>query len=427
LKEDFLHYIWKHKYLDLKNLKTIEGRAIEIIYIGEHNQNTGPDFLSAQIRIDNQLWAGNIELHVKSSDWYIHGHEKDPNYNNVILHVVWEHDIDIYGENNSIVPSLEVKNNIDLKLLKNYQVLFSKKDKWINCENEIYKIDNFTSENWLERLFIERLEKKSIDLQNLLLASKNDWEFVLMQSLAKSFGLKVNAEAFLNLINSIEFSVIKKERNNLKSLEALFFGHAGLLESSIEEAYYIELQNEFRYLKKKHKLKETTVLPFQFFRLRPNNFPTIRIAQFASLLYKTKNLFSKVMDIKSKNEFYPLFNLTISEFWSNHYSFTASSKKSQKKLSKNFVDLMLINTIIPLRYTYFKYLNEQQQYQTFDIMKRIKSEKNAVVEKFNSLKFNSKNALESQAILQLKSEYCNNQKCLQCEIGNAILKEKLHA
>ena len=422
MKEDFLHYIWKHKLLKLSHLETTQKEKLLLINSGEHNYNAGPDFFNSQIIIEDQRWAGNVEIHVKSSDWYVHGHEKDMNYDSIILHVVWEHDVDIYTKENFVVPTLELKQHIHENILNNYEKLFSKSQKWINCENVISSVDPFIIDNWLERLYVERLEQKSELTQKMLDTSKNDWEAILIKVLFKNFGLKVNGDAFLNLINSIDFSIIRKEKQTLVSLEALLFGQAGLLNDDIQDAYYKTLKMEYNYLLKKHNLQTNLKSQFQFFRLRPNNFPTIRIAQLAALLNQQQNLFSKITTTTQLKDYYKLFDISISEFWKTHYSFTATSKRTYKKLSKKFIDLLLINTIVPLKFIYLRYINELNEEELISTIKLIKPEKNAVIDGFKELNVKCNDALKSQALLQLKNEYCEKNKCMQCAIGNELLR-----
>jgi len=422
VKEDFLHYIWKHKLLKLSQLETTQKDKLFLINSGEHNHNAGPDFFNSQIIIEDQRWAGNVEIHVKSSDWYVHGHEKDINYDSIILHVVWEHDVEIYTKENFVVPTLELKKYINENILNNYKKLFSKSQKWINCENVISSVDPFIIDNWLERLFVERLEQKSELTQKMLDTSKNDWEAVLIKVLFKNFGLKVNGDAFLNLINSIDISIIRKEKQSLISIEALLFGQAGLLNDDIQDAYYKTLQMEYNYLLKKHNLQANMKSQFQFFRLRPNNFPTIRIAQLAALLNQHQNLFSKITTTTQLKDYYKLFDFSISAFWETHYSFTATSKRTYKKLSKKFIDLLLINTIVPLKFIYLKYINELNEEELISTIKLIKPEKNVVIDRFKELNVKCNNALDSQALLQLKNEYCEKNKCMQCAIGNELLR-----
>jgi len=421
MQEDFLHYIWQYKKLDVLHLKTTQNEPIYINSVGQYNLNSGPDFFNAQLKIGEQLWAGNVEIHIKSSDWFIHNHERDTAYNNVILHVVWEHDTEVYRRDNSEIPTLELKNYIDKQLLENYVKLYSNQNKWINCENQFAEVDSFILDHWLERLFFERLERKSNAIQELLINSKYDWEAVLFKLLAKSFGLKVNGEAFFSLAQSIDFSVIRKTQNKQEALEALLFGQAGMLEHDLQEVYYLNLVKEYQFLRQKFQLDNHYVFLMQFFRLRPPNFPTIRLSQLAMLYHTHQNLFSKVISINNLEKFYKLFNISTSSFWETHYTFEKQSKASAKTLSKSFMDLIVINTILPLKFCYSKHIGHNMEDQIFTIASSISSEGNAIVDAFNSLKKVSHSCFQSQALIQLKTEYCNKNKCLQCAVGNAII------
>ena len=423
MQEDFLHYIWKHKKFQINNLKTTTHETVLIIQVGQHNFNSGPDFFNAQLKIDDQFWAGNVEIHVKSSDWFLHNHEQDKAYDNVILHVVWEHDTDVYRKNNTPIATLELKPFVTKEALINYEKLFSKTKKWINCENDIAQVDSFIVQNWLERLYFERLERKSNQINELLADSKNDWEAVLFKMLAKNFGLKVNGDSFLSVANSIDFSIIRKLQSNQTSLEALFFGQASLLEIDNQEVYFQELSKEFQFLKQKFTLSNQSVLPIQFFRLRPPNFPTIRLSQLASLYYNQQNLFSKIIETNHIEDIYKMFSVETSSFWETHYTFDKTSKKSKKRITKAFIDLLLINTIIPLKFAYANYLGKTIDNEIVTLMQQIASEKNSIIEKFNALKLKSTSAVQTQGLLQLKNNYCNKNKCLQCAVGNSILNK----
>tara|TARA_R110002049_G_scaffold116110_1_gene268448 strand:- start:7656 stop:8927 length:1272 start_codon:yes stop_codon:yes gene_type:complete len=423
MQEDFLHYIWKHKKFDVSNIKTQANDAISVVSVGQHNLNSGPDFFNAQLKIGNQLWAGNVEIHIKSSDWFLHNHETDANYDNVILHVVWEHDTDVFRKDNTAIPVLELKNHISKQALHNYEKLFSKSQKWINCEADFTEVDDFKIQNWLERLYFERLERKSETIEQLLKDSKNDWEAVLFKMLVKNFGLKVNGDAFLSMANSFDFSIVRKMQSNQIGLEALFFGQSDLLGTSVQEGYYLQLSKEYQFLKNKFKLSNQNVLPVQFFRLRPPNFPTIRLSQLASLYHEHQNSFSKIMEAKTLEAFYDIFSLGTSAFWESHYTFGKSSRSSKKVLTKNFIDLLLINTIIPIKFSYAKHQGKPIDDDIVNLVQQIASEKNSIIDKFNSLKNISNSALQSQALLQLKNNYCDKNKCLQCAIGNSLLNK----
>ena len=423
MNENLLHFLWKLKLFSVKNLKSTNGEIIHIISNGIHNLNTGPDFLNAKIEIENQVWAGNVEIHINSSDWYKHNHETDKNYDAVILHVVWEHDVEIFRKNNAKIVTLELKNYISKEVLNNYNQLFSKNKKWINCENEIQFIDSFIFENWLERLYFERLEQKSSIIQEILTTNNNNWEAALFILLAKSFGLKVNGDAFLNFANSFDFSIVRKVSNNVEQLEALFLGQAGLLSNKKESIYFERLKKEYKYLKVKFNLTPILGGQVQFFRLRPNNFPTLRLSQLAYLYNKYQNLFSKIIEIDSLELFYSLFEVSTLPFWETHFTFEKESKKSTKKLTKSFIDLVLINTIIPLKFVYLKSLGKSDYSSLFTVLEQIKPEKNSIISRYNDLKIKSSNAFKTQALLQLKSEYCSKQLCLQCAIGKTILNK----
>ena len=423
MNENLLHFLWKLKLFSVNNLKSTNGELIHIISNGIHNLNTGPDFLNAKIEIENQVWAGNVEIHIKSSDWYKHNHETDKNYDAVILHVVWEHDVEIFRENNAKIATLELKNYISKEVLNNYNQLFSKNKKWVNCENEIQSIDSFIFDNWLERIYFERLQQKSTMILEMLAVNKNNWEATLFMLLAKSFGLKINGEAFLNFASSFDFSLVRKVSNNVEQLEALFFGQAGLLSNKKESIYFEKLKKEYEYLQVKFRLTPILGGQVQFFRLRPNNFPTIRLSQLAFLYSKYQNLFSKIIEIESLELFYELFDVKTLPYWETHFTFEKESKKSTKKLTKSFVDLILINTIIPLKFVHLKSLGKNDFSSLFTILENIKPEKNSIISKYNDLKIKSPNAFKTQALLQLKNEYCSKQLCLQCAIGKTILNK----
>ena len=422
MKENLLHFIWKLQLFSTIKIKSTNGEMICIESAGFQNFNTGPDFLNAKIEINGQLWAGNVEIHINSSDWYVHNHEIDENYDSVILHVVWEHDVDVFRKTNKAIATLELKNYISKAVLLKYNQLFCENKKWINCENAITSVDKFKLSHWIERLYFERLEQKSTQVQQLLKRSNNNWEATLFALLAKNFGLKINSEAFFNFANSFDFSILRKVSNNLMQLEALIFGQAGLLINTYESVYFETLKKEYAYLQIKFKIAPISAGQVQFFRLRPNNFPTIRLSQLASIYYLHQNLFSKIIEIQTIEGFYELLNVSTSSFWESHYTFEKESKKSIKKLTKYFIDLLLINTIIPIKFMYLKSLGKTDFSALLAIIEAIKPEKNTIVSKFIDLKIKAINAFETQALLQLKNEYCNQQRCLDCEIGKELLK-----
>jgi hypothetical protein len=423
MKEDFIHYVWNYKKFDFSNLITTQGESLVIVNSGQYLQKAGPDFFNAQIILENQKWAGNVEIHLKSSDWYLHHHEKDDNYNNVILHVVWDHDTPIFRKDNAEIPVLEIKNYVSKEELNNYLSLTTLKS-WIFCENQIAEVDEFVFSNWQERLFYERLERKIQAVNQLLEETENDWESLLFCMLAKNFGLNTNGESFLKMAKSITFSLIRKEALEVMYLEALFFGQADMIPVDVEDNYPKELKSWYDYIALKYKLSKPAIEPIQFFKHRPDNFPTIRLSQLAMLYHLHRNLFSKIIEANSIEEIYKIFNLSVSDYWKTHYNFDKSSSKKEKSLSKSFIDLVIINTIIPIRFAYANANGKEISETLTDLLSNIPSEKNSIIEKFTTFGIKSKNAFQSQSLLELKNEYCNYKKCLQCAVGLELLKNK---
>ena len=421
MKEDFLHYLWKFKKFDTLNLKTSNKELITIADVGQYLEMAGPDFFNAQITIGDQMWAGNVEIHLKSSDWYVHHHERDAAYENVILHVVWEHDTEIYRKNNTEIPVLEIKNYVDPDTIANYQSLMAPK-AWIFCEKQLTHISPFILKNWQERLFFERLERKSKPIFELLQETNNDWEAVLFSLLAKNFGLNTNGETFLKIATSIPFSIIRKERFEVENLESLLFGAAGLLDVEKEDNYFQDLKFRYYYLLHKYQIEKNNGNPVQFFKHRPDNFPTIRLSQLASLYHSHQNLFSEISESTSVASIYALFQVSASPYWQSHYQFDKQSPKKNKMLSKSFIDLIIINTIIPIQFAYAKSKGEEIAEDLIQLLNQVAPEQNAIVDKFSSFGLKLVSAYETQSMLQLKNEYCSKSKCLACAIGMELMK-----
>lgn len=423
MREDLLHFIWKTKKLPLDNLVTVDGQKLFVQDFGQHNHNSGPDFFNAKLEINGQLWAGNVEMHLKASDWYAHGHETDANYNNVILHVVWEDDISVFRKDKTEIPTLELKNTIAESLLSEYKKLLENpKKQFINCESDIAVVDSFVFDGFLERLFVERLEQKATLIFQLLEEANNDWEQVLFAMLLKNFGSKVNGVSFLSISKSLDFSTIRKLQNNPIALESVLMGMAGLLEDKeIPDAYFKELKKEFTFQKHKFDLKIEGVQKPDFFGLRPNNFPTIRLSQFADLYCSNQNLFSKLMEATNLEDYSGLFTAETSEYWQSHFTFTKASKPSRKRLTKSMVHLILINTVVPIKFAYFKNLGKDIDIELIRLMTTIASEKNSIISKFDALGKKSESAFLSQGKLQLYNNYCSLNNCLKCAVGNSLL------
>lgn len=427
MREDLLHYIWKFKKIPFTPLVTQQQEELRIIDFGFLNSNEGPDFLNARLTIDGQQWAGNVEMHLKSSDWYAHHHETDSNYDNVILHVVWEDDLAVFRKDGSQISTLELKDLISEELLLTYKKLMdTSKVVFVNCEKNIRFLPKIHWKNWEERLYFERLEQKSKQIEAFLEKTKNNWEAVLFVLLCKSFGTKTNGAFFLDRALKLNFSILRKASEDLHQLESLLFGHFGLLGiENCSDRYFIELEKEYNYLKQKFDLSLPEKKP-AFFGIRPANFPTLRISQLAHLYHKNSQLFHKLMMIKDLEGLYTLFEVYANPYWDNHFTFGKVSKTRRKKLSKHFIDLLLINTLIPLKFCYGRYLGRTWDEDIMELISKIKGETNSIVEGFHNLDLPSANALESQAKIQLYKNYCSQKKCLQCSVGVHLLNRNVY-
>lgn len=420
MKEELLHYVWRMQRFDCHHLCTTDGQKINIIRFGELNQHAGPDFTDARIQIEDTFWAGNVEMHLKASDWLAHGHQHDPSYNNVILHVVMEEDCPIHYASGERIPCLELKTRIPNRVAKIYQRL-QHNEHWIPCQQLLYKVPNITRQVWLDRLLVERLERRTTQIKEQLEAKQNDWEACLYHCLARSFGMKVNADPFEQLVAAIPFSIVMKHKHNLYQLEALFFGQAGLLEDVFEEDYPLQLQREYRFLAHKYGLRPISATHWKFLRMRPANFPTVRIAQFALLLHQTEHLFSKVLSIQQVKEVEHMFELHLSNYWQTHYLLNRPSVKKKKALGKTTIHLLVMNTLAPLLFLY----GREKGYQVFcdkamQLLAEIPPESNHIIAAWENLGVKPESAHESQALLELKHEYCDQRRCLECGIGHAM-------
>ena len=418
MKENLLQYIWQFQYFNKNELTATNGESVGIIHQGTINTSQGPDFSTAKIKIGKTTLVGNIELHIKSSDWNLHKHSADKNYENVILHVVWEHDKEV--KNN--LPTLELQSKVSKLLLNKYEELMNA--SWfIPCEKQIFSINELTLANWKQRLLAERLERKSAMIFEFLNQNNFHWEETFWWLIAKNFGIKVNSEGFEKIARSIQVSILAKHKNQINQLEALLFGQAGLLENNFKDDYPLMLQKEYRFYKKKYKLEKTWLQLF-FLRMRPANFPTIRLAQLASLIHNSSHLFSTIIEIDRIAEIKKLLNVTANDYWHYHYVFDEASAFKKKKLGEQMINNILINTVVPILFAYGLYHNEERyKDKAIAWLEEIAPEKNSITKGFENLQFSNKNSFDSQSYIQLKNEYCNNKRCLECSIGNALLKE----
>ncbi len=422
MREDLLQYIWQFQYFKATDIVTVSGENIQILFPGSHNTNQGPDFSNAKIKIGNTVWAGNVELHVNSAHWNLHGHSLDANFNNIILHVVWNHDIEIKDINGNNLPTLELKTKVSKLLLDKYRDLMDA-SYFIPCENMVRQVNELTIINWKQRLTVERLLRKSGNILSVLKKTNFHWEETFWWIIASNFGLKVNSDFFKQMAMALPVSVLAKHKSNIHQIEALLFGTAGLLDGNFKDKYPLMLQKEFEFYQKKYKIKSIES-KLSYLRMRPANFPTIRLAQLAVLIHESEHLFSKIKEAASINEVKKMLDVTANDYWHYHYIFDETSDYKVKNLGVEMINNIIINTIVPVIFSYGLHYNDQScQDKAMKWLEEISPEKNGITKGFEALNFSNKSAFDSQALIQLKNEYCNKKRCLICAIGNSLLKK----
>ncbi|MDD2798823.1 MAG: DUF2851 family protein [Bacteroidales bacterium] len=421
--EELFQYIWKFKLYPQNSLVSDTGSTIEIIDTGIQNRDTGPDFFNAKIKFDNTVWAGNIELHMRSSDWMRHGHDKDKRYDSVILNVVEVRDADIFRSNGEPIPQLVLPFPKEVR--EHYQHLVNNTSA-IPCRDQLVNLDPFLFSSWRNALLTERLERKTEAIQQLLTQNQQNWEEAFYITLLRSFGLSVNNDAFERLARSLSLSFVQKHTDSLLQVEAFFFGQAGLLDvENPENSYLVLLQREFQFLQNKFSLKHIDKEAWRFLRLRPANFPHIRLSQVATLYHQTPALFAKIIDIHSPEEFYQLMHVEPSAYWQTHYDFESVSEMRQKRMGKTALQIALINAVVPMMFAYGKATGQNDLCdRALSLLESLKSEENKITREWRNTGVEIASAFDSQAIIQLQREYCDKKKCLYCRIGHRILSRK---
>ncbi len=418
--EDFLHYVWQYGLFDKQNLRTREGQSLEILTPGFYNRDQGPDFTDARLRIDGRLWAGNVEIHRKSSDWFAHHHEQDPHYDSVILHVVYEYDMPVYNTHDVYIPVLELKGRIPERLLTNWAFLRNNRHP-LACSGRLQDIHKAVRTQWLERLYVERLERRMLTFRKWLRQSKQDWEAVLYATLLRYFGMPGNSEAFEQLATALPYDIFKKYTANLLQSEALLLGTAGLLDETPADEYTKQLQTEFDFLRQKHRLRPLAVKP-RFGRMRPANFPTIRLAQFAMLYHRHPQLFTRLIHRIDPDGWTDTLRVGTSDYWKTHYRPGKTSKPRSKITGRPFVEKLIVNAIIPVQFAWQTAYGTPDTQPLLELARKLPPENNRITRLFAAQDIPNGNALESQALIQLKTRYCDARRCTHCAFGNHILR-----
>ncbi len=425
MTEAFLQYVWRHRLLE-GPLVTTEGIPVVVERPGELNRDAGPDFFDARLEIDGIHWAGNVEIHIKASDWNLHGHSSDRAYNNVVLHVVYVYDTDVVLENGKKPPVLDISKCIPDYLWDNYERMMNPADdSRIPCANRLPEIPDFLFQLSQDRLLVERIERKSGDVQRILKESKGSWEQSCYWLTAHYFGGKTNAFPFELLAKVTPMRIVAKIKDNAFRVEALYFGQAGLLEGEFEDDYPCSLQREYNYLRNAYQLTPIEGHLWKFFRIRPSSFPTLRISQFANLMTKSNNLFSKLLESEKASTLQELLEVEASEYWLTHFNFDKASKPSPKKFGKDLTNIVLINAWAPLLFEYgVAHGDDVYKDRAFSLLQQLPPEKNRITKLWSAEGIVPKNAAESQSIIQRYTEYCSCKKCLDCQLAFRLLKTK---
>ena len=430
--EQLLHYTWKHKLFPLKDLTTNDGQFVEIIDPGLHNRNAGPDFFNAKVRIGTTMWVGNVEIHDKSSDWYLHGHDKDSRYDNVVLHVAAELDTEVMKSNGEYVPQLQLSVPEEVK--QHYDEL-QRTDEYPPCYKVIPDLSSLIIHSWMAALQTERLEQKTEAIRKRAERCNGSWEDAYFVTLARNYGFGINGDVFEQWAYNIPLNAVAHHRDDLFQIEAIFMGQAGLLEleaipeyyqrEALNDGYFAKLRNEYQYMAHKFSMKPIDFKLWRFLRLRPQNFPHIRISQLANLYYQQKAGLSQLMECETLDELKQVLKSQVTPYWETHYAFGSTSTKSEKHLSYGSINLLMINTAIPMLFAYGRHTTKEVLCdRAFDFLEQLKAENNHIIRMWQQVGLPVKSAGDSQALIQLKKEYCDKKDCLRCRFGYEYLRRK---
>ena len=428
--EQLLQYVWKHKILPLTTLATTDGKAVEIIDPGLHNRNAGPDFFNAKLRIGNTMWVGNVEVHDHSKDWYRHGHDSDPAYDNVILHVVEEVDDEVKNSKGEYIPQIQLP--VPAKITDNYKELLNA-DAYPPCYRIVPYLSQLTVHSWMAALQTERLERKTLDIARRAERANGSWEDAYFITLARNYGFGINGDAFEQWAYNVPLNQVAHHRDDIFQIEAIFLGQAGLLDinaipakyqkETMDDGYFTRLKNEYTYLAHKFSLTPMNRTMWKFLRLRPQNFPHIRISQLATLYHERKTSLSQLVECRNVDEMRHMLSTHVTEYWATHYTFGSESASNTKGLSPFSINLLMINTAIPMLFAYGRHTcDESLCERAFEMLDQLKAEDNHIIRMWKECGLKVKTAGDSQALIQLKNEYCDRKDCLRCRIGYEYLK-----
>ncbi|MCP4313690.1 MAG: DUF2851 family protein [Bacteroidetes bacterium] len=425
MKEDILQFIWRTGLFDQYALKTTCGKELIILSPGIQNFNAGPDFFNAKVRIGKTLWAGNVEVHLRSSDWGKHGHHLDAAYNNVILHVVMDQDSQAFNTLGRVIHTLQLRD--PTPLLSFYRALQAE-ESWLPCHSHIHRISTVRLKHWLTLLQGERLEQKSRYVSGLLFRRRFNWEETLCLVLASAFGLPINSLPFEMTLTGIPHELLVQNRDSLNNLEAILFGQAGFLDrEQLSGPYDLELCRRYSVFAEKIQGESVEQHLWKFLRLRPASFPTLRISQFAALLHTGLPLLDTILDVKSVPETEQVLRVESSTYWDTHYVFGKCSPESRKVMGHQSILSLIINGLVPFLFSYGRTMNHEPAIMLGNkLLQETGAESNQIIKKWAAFGIVPEGAFESQALIQLHNVYCKQKRCLDCQIGAGFIQQALH-
>lgn len=424
MKELFLHYVWQHRHYDFRNLRTTRGQRLNVVFPGYHNHDAGPDFLQAVVSIDDVRWIGSVEIHCRSSDWLRHRHHEDDKYKSVVLHVVYEQDMEIQLCQNEFVPTFELKDRIQEEMFSRYESLMKVPDLLL-CRSQSSNVDSLIVHNQLSKMLIERMLRRQGGIQNTLLSCQSDWNELIYRTMAVAFGCKKNGTAFELLAQSLPYRILRSHLASRLQVYALVFGQSGLLDMDDEDEYADRLRYEYDYLRYKYQLTPIKAHQWNWLRLRPQNFPPLRLAQFAQLLFETGNALSDRVLKASMSSLQSWLSLAPDEYWQTHYMFGKESPKHPSGIGELVVESLIINVVVPVRFAYARFTgDENMQENALGLLERVPYEVNKVTRLFIDSAFPCRSAYDSQAQIELMGQFCTQKRCLKCSIGEKIVRGK---
>ncbi len=427
MQESLLHHLWGLQYFDKKDLRTTQGEAVELFDPGILNTHAGPDFSNARLRIGPIHWVGNVEIHTQSSGWLDHHHDADPAYDSVILHVVWKEDKFIVRRDGTPLPTLELRERVHESLILNYRQLVGSSFS-IPCQRTFPLVESLTKTAMVTKALVHRLERKADEVQSVLTLNGNNWEETTYQLLARAFGFKINSDPLFQLARAVPQKLVQK-LHQLIQTEALLFGQAGFLEAPKGDAYYINLRREYRLLAHKHSLADGRMSKSQwkFLRLRPPNFPSLRLAQFSALVFYRKALFSDILEMRTVNEFVSFLTVPTSDYWIDHYQFSKVAASRGHALGRGSIDVIIVNAVVPLLAAYARRMDDQRfMDRAIHLLEQLPPEENSITRRWADLGLPARNSHDAQGQIELFNTFCQRKRCLQCTIGTAIIRPPEH-